>query len=609
MECNKDEATRAKSIAEAKIEQKDYIGAKKFASKAQSLYPGLDGITQMLTTLDVYVSAENKISGEVDWYSVLSVNPSADVETIKKQYRKLALMLHPDKNKSIGADGAFKLISAAWSFLSDKAKRLEYNKRRGYKGGQQNVRTHMGGPSAPPRPSQQKFPTHTGCPSAPSRPSQQKVPTDARGSSAPSRPSQQKVPSRSSNCASRKTSASKRQSRSAKAPSKPTPAPSQQRTDTFWTTCYQCNTQYEYLKIYLNCPLLCRHCQKPFMASETDPPAKFVKSAKPLRRNSVNNVAAGQSSFRYGNNQQGPIFETADTGIKEPSIASKVADDVQKMQDQQKRSRVESFGRAGWEGFLKKSKLGNDKEKCTTKESDEEKYGCNSCADNVKEHPEAIDVPGSEFHNFDVDRCESSFADNEIWAAYDNDGMPRSYALITKVVSRDPFELMISWLNSESSHIDWAGPSLYRTCGEFRVGEYGTCTSVNTFSHRVNWSKINHGGIIIFPQKGEFWALYNDEAVHKFDMVVVLDNYDEEGGVSVAPLVKVAGFRTIFLPNLDPAAIQRITKEEISRFSHRVPHYILSREEAPNAPKGSVELDPAATPLELLQIVTETGGV
>lgn len=257
MECNKDEATRAKSIAEAKVEEKDYVGAKKFALKAQSLYPGLDGISQMLTTLDVYVSAENKIFGEVDWYSVLGVDPLADEETIKRQYRKLALMVHPDKNTSIGADGAFKLISSAWKSLSDKEKRLEYNKKRCYTGFQQNVSTNTCGPSAPSRPSQHKGP----------------------GPSAPS------------NSASRETSAPKPQDRSARASRKRAPASSQQTIDTFWTTCYRCTAQYEYLKIYHNCNLLCPRCQKPFKAAETvPPPAKFVKPAKLYRRrSSVNN--------------------------------------------------------------------------------------------------------------------------------------------------------------------------------------------------------------------------------------------------------------------------------------------------------------------------------
>ncbi|XP_042501320.1 uncharacterized protein LOC122079131 [Macadamia integrifolia] len=133
MECNKDEATRAKEIAEKKYTAKDIAGAKKFVLKAQNLYPGLEGLPQMLATFDVYISAENKICGEADWYGILGVSPLADDETVKKQYRKLALMIHPDKNKSVGADEAFKLISEAWSILSDKAKRIAYDQKRNVK--------------------------------------------------------------------------------------------------------------------------------------------------------------------------------------------------------------------------------------------------------------------------------------------------------------------------------------------------------------------------------------------------------------------------------------------------------------------------------------------
>ncbi|KAF2318396.1 hypothetical protein GH714_006616 [Hevea brasiliensis] len=106
------------------------IGAKRFALKAQNLYPGLEGLPQMVATFDVHISAENKINGEEDWYGILGVNPKADDENVRKQYRKLALLLHPDKNKSIGADGAFKLISQAWSLLSDKSKRAAHDMKR-----------------------------------------------------------------------------------------------------------------------------------------------------------------------------------------------------------------------------------------------------------------------------------------------------------------------------------------------------------------------------------------------------------------------------------------------------------------------------------------------
>ncbi|KAE8672286.1 hypothetical protein F3Y22_tig00111847pilonHSYRG00102 [Hibiscus syriacus] len=58
----------------------DTVGAKRFALKAQNLYPELDGLPQLLATLDVYISADKKINGDVDWYRVLAVQPFADEE-------------------------------------------------------------------------------------------------------------------------------------------------------------------------------------------------------------------------------------------------------------------------------------------------------------------------------------------------------------------------------------------------------------------------------------------------------------------------------------------------------------------------------------------------
>ena len=90
MECNKDEAIRAKEIAERKFAKSDYYGARKFALKARNLYPDLDGLTQMLKTFDVYISAHTKTSnGEVDWYGALGVQPWADDDTVRKQYHTL----------------------------------------------------------------------------------------------------------------------------------------------------------------------------------------------------------------------------------------------------------------------------------------------------------------------------------------------------------------------------------------------------------------------------------------------------------------------------------------------------------------------------------------
>ncbi|XP_059632655.1 uncharacterized protein LOC132275231 [Cornus florida] len=125
MECNKEEAIRAKEIAEKKMQNKDFVGARKIALKAQQLYSDLDNISQMIMVCDVHCSAENKVYGnEKNWYGILKIEPTADEVVIKKQYRKFALMLHPDKNKFAGAADAFKLIGEAQRVLLDREKRM-----------------------------------------------------------------------------------------------------------------------------------------------------------------------------------------------------------------------------------------------------------------------------------------------------------------------------------------------------------------------------------------------------------------------------------------------------------------------------------------------------
>ncbi|MED6219423.1 hypothetical protein PIB30_035727 [Stylosanthes scabra] len=66
----------------------------------------------------------------IDWYCILGVAGNADVNTIRKQYHKLALQLHPDKNKHPKAEIAFKLLSEAYACLSDAAKRKAFNLER-----------------------------------------------------------------------------------------------------------------------------------------------------------------------------------------------------------------------------------------------------------------------------------------------------------------------------------------------------------------------------------------------------------------------------------------------------------------------------------------------
>jgi curved DNA-binding protein len=63
-----------------------------------------------------------------DYYKTLGVERSADEETIKKAYRKLAMQYHPDRNPGDAqAEENFKLVNEAYQVLSDPQKRARYD--------------------------------------------------------------------------------------------------------------------------------------------------------------------------------------------------------------------------------------------------------------------------------------------------------------------------------------------------------------------------------------------------------------------------------------------------------------------------------------------------
>lgn len=63
-----------------------------------------------------------------DYYEVLGVDKTADADTIKKAYRKLAVKYHPDKNPGDkAAEEKFKELAQAYEILSDPEKRKQYD--------------------------------------------------------------------------------------------------------------------------------------------------------------------------------------------------------------------------------------------------------------------------------------------------------------------------------------------------------------------------------------------------------------------------------------------------------------------------------------------------
>lgn len=66
------------------------------------------------------------VSVSESYYSLLSVEPHATPDEIRKAYRKLALRFHPDKNPDAGE--TFQKISTAYATLSDPQRRQVYDR-------------------------------------------------------------------------------------------------------------------------------------------------------------------------------------------------------------------------------------------------------------------------------------------------------------------------------------------------------------------------------------------------------------------------------------------------------------------------------------------------
>lgn len=83
-----------------------------------------------------------------DYYAVLGAPRDADVDQIKKAYRKLARQYHPDVSKEPNAEAQFKEAGEAYATLKDTEKRAAYDQL-----GKQPIGEEFS-PPLPPAPSQ-----------------------------------------------------------------------------------------------------------------------------------------------------------------------------------------------------------------------------------------------------------------------------------------------------------------------------------------------------------------------------------------------------------------------------------------------------------------------
>eukprot|EP00741_Cyanophora_paradoxa_P009317 tig00000144_g9025.t1 len=67
-----------------------------------------------------------KIIAASTHFETLALQPGCTTDEIKKNYRRLALLVHPDKNDSKEAEEAFKKLQSAFEVLFDEDRRADY---------------------------------------------------------------------------------------------------------------------------------------------------------------------------------------------------------------------------------------------------------------------------------------------------------------------------------------------------------------------------------------------------------------------------------------------------------------------------------------------------
>ncbi|KAK4739163.1 hypothetical protein R3W88_002860 [Solanum pinnatisectum] len=226
--------------------------------------------------------------------------------------------------------------------------------------------------------------------------------------------------------------------------------------------------------------------------------------------------------------------------------------------------------------------------------------------------PEVYDYPDPEFSVFDKHKAQNCFAIDQIWACYDTaDGMPRFYAHIRKVYSPE-FKVMFSWLDAypeDQRGRAWAGAELPVGCGKFRRGSTELTSDRLTFSHQLQCGMGKRGLYIVYPRKGETWALFKDWDIswssdpdnhrkYKYEIVEILSDYVVDVGVLVGYLDKVSGFVSLF-QRMRPTEVGTffVKPNELYKFSHQIPSFKMTGTERESVPAGSFELDPASLPL------------
>ncbi|GFP99445.1 uncharacterized protein at4g38065 [Phtheirospermum japonicum] len=229
------------------------MGSKSFASRARDSDPTLSPADQILAVADTLLAGDRRIgNNQQDWYAILRIAPSQgrDADLIANQYRSLALLLNPQKNKFPFAEQAFRLVVDAWSVLSNPSRKSSYDKELSI---YESYSTFAGNVAKEaPGTAQKQVNEYSNNNNQP-----QQNYSNVGDKTANHVNVNENVGDRTDNeeCGER------------------VDAPEMGDGSTIWTSCPYCYYMYEYPSVYADCTLRCQNCKKAFQAvSISSPP-------------------------------------------------------------------------------------------------------------------------------------------------------------------------------------------------------------------------------------------------------------------------------------------------------------------------------------------------
>lgn len=560
------EALRLKSLAEDKYRSGGPLrSALKYAKKAIRLAPDLDGLPQMVTALRVLRAPPG------DHYRALLIEPFSHVNVVRRQYKALALVLHPDKNAASlstfpGSEEAFKRVGEAFQVLSDRGCRREYD-----------IRLRM------------------------------ELEASARSRA------EEGAAAASSSIETFWTAC--------------TTCRLFHQFDRRYVgqrlLCPRCRKSFLAVEVAIDGSDKGQNnggggAASTSNASTSNTRVTRTRSAR-LAGESMSPALSSAPSVSRAARSPRPSRSSRPTSIPRVQVKQEISAGRKRTvafagspeESKPKRAKEKTLAEIQME-IKRKSRTNHNFPRATERKA---KMGSLAPFKKRTRDLRAMAVEDSDFYDFDKHRTEKSFRKGQIWAIYDDDdGMPRHYGLIEEVYSTNPFRVLMSWLdiqnNGDQALLLWEKKTgLHVSSGQFKIGKEVEIDSVNLFSHLVECERAARELYRIYPRKGSVWALYRDAGPtgggqgRNYDIVVLLSSFSEMYGLTMAYLEKVEGFKTIFRRReVGIHAVKWLERSETQLFSHQIPARKLSDTEMQDLPCECWELDPASLPSDLLQI-------